>query len=939
MRLFVFIFLFGMFGCFSVSAQQTIIKGSVLDEITFEPISDVTITIEATKQSIKTDALGIFVFSGNVPLGEQVLRISKEGYLTQRYPIVVSEGTTVDISDMILAVDVSASEGLYTITLTDDELDDDMGGADNISGLLASSLDVFQRTAAFEFSSSFYRLRGLDSDNSSVLINGIEMNKLFNGRPQWSNWGGLNDVMRNQELTSGLMPSNYTFGGILGTSNINTRASQYRAGGRVTYSSSNRSYTNRLMVSYASGLLKNNWAYTLSLGRRWGNEGFQDATLYESNSFFLSAEKKINDQHSLNFTGFYAPNRRGKSSPNTQEVYDLKGIKYNEYWGWQDGEKRNSRIKEVDEPLLMLNHYWNISDKTSLNSNVAYQFGKMGNSRLDFVGTDLVNGFPEGGGANPSATYYQKLPSYFERQFPNDLGFAYMAQQQFLNDGQIHWNDLYEANIANTNRGGNAIYALYEDRVDDKQLTFNTVLNTQFNTHILFNAAINYKQLISENFAEVIDLFGANGYLDVDGFANDFVNNPDAIQNDLKNPNRIVKEGEIFKYHYNINANIVSGYAQAQFKYNKFDFYISGNATNTQYQREGVFENGSFPGHASFGKGKNVTFMGFGGKGGITYKISGKHILDINLGYISKAPSIQNTYSNSRENHNIVPNITEEKITSVDASYIYRTPIVRAKLTGYYTQIKDANEISFFFADGIGAINAFENSGFNENANFIQEILQGIQKKHLGVEFGLEADVTTTLKLKGVASVGQYTYDNNPDLYLSSEDFTDIYIGTSNLKNYRLAAGPHTAYSVGFEYRDPDYWWFGATANFFANTYIDVSPLTRSINFTTDADGLPFNDYNQDLARELLQQEKFKEYMVVNLTGGKSWKLGNRYIGFFASINNLLDKVYKTGGFEQGRNANYRELRDDTALNKPVFGSRYWYGRGATYFLNVNYRF
>lgn len=935
----MFVFLFGIFGCISITAQQTIIKGSVLDEITFEPILDVTITIEATKQSIKTDALGVFVFSVNVPLGEQILRISKEGYLTQRYPIVVNEGAVLDISDMILAVDVSKTEGLYTITLTDDELDDDMGGADNISGLLASSLDVFQRTAAFEFSASFFRLRGLDSDNGSVLINGIEMNKLFNGRPQWSNWGGLNDVMRNQELTAGLVPSNYNFGGILGSSNINTRASQYRDSGRVTYSSSNRSYTNRLMVSYASGLLKNNWAYAVSMGRRWGNEGYQDATLYDSNSFFLSVEKQINEKHSLNFTGMYSPNRRGKSSPNTQEVYDLKGIKYNEYWGWQEGEKRNSRIKEVDEPILMLNHYWNISDKTILNTNVAYQFGKMGNSRLDYIGTDLVNGFPEGGGANPSPNYYQKLPSYFERQFPNDLGFAYMAQQEFLNDGQINWKDLYEANIANSNRGGNAIYALYEDRVDDKQLTFNSTLNTKFNDQILFNAVVNYKQLKSENFAEVIDLFGANGYLDVDGFANYFVNNPDAIQNDLLNPNRVVGEDDIFKYNYNINANIINGYAQAQFKYNKYDFYISGSITNTQYQREGVFENGSFPGNASFGKGENMNFMGFGGKGGFTYKLSGKHILDINLGYISKAPSIQNTYSNSRENHNIVPNITEEKITSVDASYIYRTPVVRAKLTGFYTQIKDANEISFFFADGIGAINAFENSGFNEDANFIQEILQGIQKKHLGVEFGLEADVTTTLKLKGVASVGQYTYDNNPDLYLSSEDFTDIYIGKSNLKNYRLAAGPHTAYSVGFEYRDPDYWWFGATANFFANTYIDVSPLTRSINFTTDADGLPFNDYNEDLARDLLQQEKFKEYMVVNLTGGKSWKIGNRYIGFFASINNLLDEVYKSGGFEQGRNANYRELRDDKALNKPVFGSKYWYGRGATYFVNVNYRF
>ena len=98
--------------------------------------------------------------------------------------------------------------------------------------------------------------------------------------------------------------------------------------------------------------------------------------------FLLLVEKKINDKHSLNFTSIYAPNRRGKSSANTQEVYDLKGIKYNEYWGYLDGEKRNSRIKEVEEPILMLNHTWDISSKTALNTNVGYQFGKVGNSRI-----------------------------------------------------------------------------------------------------------------------------------------------------------------------------------------------------------------------------------------------------------------------------------------------------------------------------------------------------------------------------------------------------------------------------------------------------------------------------------------------------------------------------------------------------------------------------
>ena len=136
-----------------------------------------------------------------------------------------------------------------------------------------------------------------------------------------------------------------------------------------------------------------------------------------------------------------------------------------------------------------------------------------------------------------------------------------------------------------------------------------------------------------------------------------------------------------------------------------------------------------------------------------------------------------------------------------------------------------------------------------------------------------------------------------------------------------------------------DYWWIGATANFFENTYVDVAPLTRSNNFFTDSDGLPFEDYDTDLARNLLQQERFDNYMVINMIGGKSWKIANKYISVFATVNNLLNKEYKSGGFEQGRNANFRQLRDDKTLNTPIFGNKYWYGRGTTYFLNVSVSF
>ncbi|HMC01156.1 MAG TPA: carboxypeptidase regulatory-like domain-containing protein, partial [Flavobacteriaceae bacterium] len=942
---FFLIFIFGVFSMLSSSAQQTLIKGSVKQAVSFEPISDVTITIEETQLTTLTNEQGEFEFSSNVPLGEQVLRISKDGYTTKRYPIVVNEGQTVNITDMTLEIDIVESADLFTISLSDDELYDDTSGLENISGLLQSSQDVFQRTAAFEFSSSFFRVRGLDSENGSVLINGIEMNKLYNGRPQWSDWGGLNDVLRNQELTTGLQPSSYNFGGILGTTNMNVRASQYREGGRITYSSSNRSYTNRLMGSYSSGLIDGGWAFSFMVSRRWGKEGYQDATLYDSNSFFASVEKKLGENHSLNFTSIYTPNRRGKSSPNTQEVYDLKDIKYNEYWGWLDGEKKNSRIKEIEEPIIMLNHYWDISSKTLLNTNVAYQFGKIGNSRLDYAG-----------GGNPSPAYYQKLPSYFlgDPDGPNYDG-AYQAEQEFINNGQIDWERIFDANITNNINGDYAAYALYEDRNDDTQLTINSILSTEVNDNILINASVNYRKLESENFGEILDLFGSTtGYLNVDSFDN--------FQYDYRNPDQVLTKGGKYRYNYNLYADIISGYAQAQFKYNFIDFYLAGNITNTKYQREGLFQNeanvefddqGNIINDNSYGKGEELTFSGFGAKAGATFKITGKHLIDINAGYLSKAPSLRNTYTNSRSNQDYVgvsngqnvsetSGITEEKITSADISYIFRSPIVKAKLTGYYTKIEDANEISFYYADGLSGYGSSElgneEETFVQTNDFISETLQGIDKKHIGVELGIEAQVTPTIKLKGVASIGQYTYDNNPNLYVSSDAITIPY-GKSNLKDYKIAGGPQRAYSAGFEYRDPDYWWFGATVNYFSNTYVDVSPLTRTRNFYLDSDGLPFNDYDPDIARELLKQEEFDDYFTVNLIGGKSWKINDYYIGLFASVNNLLDEVYKTGGFEQGRNANYRELRDDANNPKRVFGPKYWYARGATYFVNLNFRF
>ncbi len=903
--------------CYTKIFTQNILEGIVLSHHSKEPLENVSIRIKKLNIETKTTQKGVFKLK-NIPKGKHLLQISFLGYETQNFPIDFNT-TNINLGELILYKFDREQEDLSIITITDDELNDDANSADNIAGLLQSSRDVFLRTAAFEFSSSFFRVRGLDSGYGKVLINGVEMNKIYDGRAQWSNWGGLNDVLRNQEFTNGLAASNFTFGGILGATNIDSRASLQRPGSRISYSSSNRTYVNRLMATYNSGISKKGWSFTFSGSRRVGKEGFNEGTSYNAYSAFASIEKKFNDAHSINFTGIFTPNRRGKSSPNTQEVFDLKGIAYNEYWGFLNGNKLNARIKEVVEPILMLNHFWNISAKASLQTNVSYQFGNIGNSRIDF-----------NGGANPSPSYYQKLPSYFLRT--NNLAEAYTAQENFLDDGQINWDTIFDANVTTANSDSNSAFVLYEDRNDDKLITLNGIYNLEINDNFSINSKIEYKQLKSENFAEVIDLLGGNGYLDV----NNFAASKAQMQNDLQNPDRIVGVGEKFKYNFNLNSTVINAFLQAQFKLNKLDFFAALKVSNSASYREGLYKNGRFE-NSSLGNSEKINFSNYGFKSGATYKINGRNIINANFGYLNQAPTLRNSFSNSRENNNIVDNLQSEQILTTDVSYVRRSPVITARLTGYYTSIKDATEISFYFADGLGG----------DNTAFVQEILSGIEKRQLGLELGIEAQITATLKLKGAASIGSFVYNNNPDLYLTSDiSNTGIFDEngrsknyTSNLKNYKIAAGPHNAYSVGFEYRDPDYWWVGATTNFFSNTYVDIAPLTRTSNFYTDSDGLSFFNYNTEIAGELLKQEKFDNYKVVNIVGGKSYKIKKYYISLFATINNLLNKKYKSGGFEQGRNANYNELKADKSLAKPVFGNKYWYGRGTTYFLNLNISF
>ncbi len=939
------------------------VTGKVVDSKSQKPLQSVVALIRNSTLTGLTSADGTFVIEG-VEEGKQLVEISSAGYTQQLLPIEVKPGQKLDLGLVVMTEDETSEQELSLITITENDLGDDNSGSESTAGLLQASRDAFQQSAAFNWGQARFRVRGLDNEYGTTMINGIVMNKIYDGRPQWGNWGGLNDATRNQEFTTGSAPSDYTFGGILGTQEINTRASIYRPGTRISFAGTNTNYSWRTMATHASGMNADGWAYVISAGKRWAKEGYFEGTDYDALSLFASVEKRFNEHHSLNVTAIYAQNSRGKNSPNTNEVTRLAGEDYNSYWGYQNGKKRNSRDKDVEEPVVMLTHFWKINDKNKLTTSAAFQTGSIGNSRIDYQNVD-----------NPDPTYYRKLPSYYTSLYNSDQGsgsvpasaylpgglggvptpnidLANSTRDLFLANKQIDWNAMYQANsTAITDANGVEIgraparskYVLYEDRTDDNLFSFNTVLNSQLSDNIIFNAGGSYRRLRSHNFKNLLDLLGGSYYNDI----NSFGSNASNTQNDLNNPDREVKVGDTYGYNYMLYANTADIFTQFKFTYRKFDFYLAQSYSRADYQREGLYRNGYYPNN-SFGKSQVTSFDGFGFKGGLTYKLSGRQFLTFNGAYISKAPSLRNTYPNSRINNNTVRNLSNELIASADASYIIRMPKFKGRVTAFYSKMNNATETSFFFADGV-SIDDGDPGTTDETSLFVAETVTNLDKRNMGVELGLEYQVTSTIKATLAGNYGQYTYANNPNVSINADALATatntnpvVNFGESKLKNYKQPGTPQQAATFGLEYRDPKFWWIGVNENYLGGNYIDVAPLLRTSNFfvnPTDLTGGLYPEATESRARQLLKQEKFDDFYLLNLTGGKSWKVGAQTFGFFASINNVLDRTYKTGGYEQARNASYRDLNQDVSSGTPVFAPKYFYGYGRTYFVNLYINF
>jgi hypothetical protein len=898
----IFLLLTFVISSATIFGQQGTIKGKVIDLDKQTGLSGAEITEASGK--VLTSSISDGTFSLNLTEGKHILYINLADYDQAVIEADVKSGETSDAGTVSLKASAGSMQDLFTININEG-VEDDGFETQSVQGVLSSTADVFLSNAAYTFGPVMFRTRGYDANYTNVSLNGFVMNDIESGSPYWSNWGGLNDVMRSAMVSSGPDPIGFLFEPVGGATRINAKASEYRSGIKAVYSLSNRTYGNRLMLTYSTGLMENKWAITGSYSKRWSEHGYEMGTFYNANSFFLSAEKKFNDRHSLNFTALDATYERGVAGGTTQEIYDLMNDNYyNPYWGYQNGEVRNARVRSNNKPLFTIAHFWNPNDKLDVQTTVGYWFGKSGYTALNWYDP-----------LDPKPDYYKKLPSYYTDSA--DIARITRNWQTLPAVSHLDWDSYYFANrknlayipdadgIAGNDVTGNRSKYIVEDRRNDlSQFQFNTRASWDISERINLTGGLLVDIFRGHNFNVVKDLLGGDFWLDIDKFAeSDLPSDPNALQSDLDHPNNLVVEGDIFGNNYYAYQRGATLWGTGRYSRKHYSVYLSGNARYTSMWKEGLMRKGLFPDN-SLGDSEKMNYLTWGVKAGGDYRITGRHLITINTLIATNPPLFRNSFLSPRTRNTVTPNLQEETILSADASYVRRSPVVKGRITGYYTRFMNQTEVTSFYHDDLMTL--------------VNYAMTNIDKENYGLELGAEVTLTTGLNVNAAAAIGQYLWVNNPAITITQDNNNEtLRIEEVWIRYFRQSGTPQTALSLGIEYNSSKFWWASITGSYYDNIYLDFNPVTR----TKDETG-----YYPYWAVQIKESPGF----LLDLFFGKSWKINNIYLNVSANISNVLNnKSLSTGGYEQYR---YDADRPD------LFDPKIYYYNGFNYFINFSIR-
>jgi len=614
----------------------------------------------------------------------------------------------------------------------------------------------------------------------------------------------------------------------------------------------------------------------------------------------------------------------------------------------------------------------------------------------------------------------------------------------------------YAYNI--TNPEGSARYILERRHNDIQELSasFNYENTKYKHLKMIVGAEGKFSQGI--HYKTLDDLLGANQWIDIDGFADrdikELATNSGFTQEDIANVRKneiaadyddVIKDTKRhFGYDYRINMGSAKAWFQNEWTFNDVDFFYAAQLTYSSMQRMTNMLNGRawyltkvaeertgsdpwrYYGHNAYNTikeaeskgalkagtryvGEMHQFLDPAFKLGLNYKINGRNQLKLNALAETRAPYARDAYLSQRVHDAVVSTIythdnaetlkdffaASERAVSTDLTYSFNYPIVRGRITGYFTQTWNGTELNGYYDD--------------EARTFVNQAMTGIDKRYIGGEAAIAVKLGTYFTLTGVAAVGDYRYTSDAVAVQSAENGMpmtqrstlngdELVFETKDkvlLKGLRLSTGPQVNASLKLSFFHPKMWFADITVNYHDWNYLSVAPSRRMQGLYTgvrmdgttvngwfgdnyanaiettdgnalrvsvdengvanyenavlDKNGVPVLKYPYNLMtmQEELQATNPLNRFIIDVSVGKLLYLPNRQsLSMNLSVTNVTNNThFKTGGFQQARLPRGVLQGEKDYHNSVItanawkYPSKYYYAWGVNFFLSVTYKF
>ena len=807
------------------------IHGVVLDTDS-KPLEGANVVVVGTTYGAVSNETGIAHI--DIPAGTYDVTASFIGYSSVTKSIVVGEKMAtlefvleqdfVALSDVeVLASRASDKTPVAFTNVTKEEFETRLGSQD-IPMILNTTPSVYATQQGGGAGDARINIRGFNQRNIAVMINGVPQNDMENGWVYWSNWDGVGDTAASIQVQRGLSAVNLATPSIGGTMNIITDPTSFEKGGKFKQEAGEGGFI-KTTFNYNTGLILNDkLALSGTIVRKTG-DGIIDGTWTDAWAYYLGASYAISDKQRFELYAIGAPQRHGQNlykqniATYSQELagsidgYDTDAFAEGNKFETEAGRFFNQNVAPIDpsytgkqywymyganttsrysstflnerenyfhKPLVNLNHFLELNDKTRLSSVFYWSGGS-------------------GGG---TGTYGSSF------RMPAVEGKRWYSSSPW----QWDWNAAIATNSNNVDEN----FSTTENRSKgilrnsiNRQDTYGLIskLNYVVNPELELQFGLDWRTAGIEHAREVRDLLGGDYYVD---YADK--NAPEG---------KVVRLGDIIAYHNDTTVDWIGGFAQFNYNTDKMNLYGMGGLSSIEY---------SYQDHFTV-ENELITadpIQTYQLKGGVLYNLNDDTSVFFNTGLVEKAPILDNViYFDGT----VASDPANEKFLHNEFGVDYRFGKLGINASAYMTDWQDRNLTK--------SVTTGQGSSGDTDIIF----LRGVNQKHSGVEIETNYMVNDMLDLMFVTSFGNWKFDGDAEgTYQETEYNSEGQAVGFKTTEYAYALDglyvgdmPQTAYILGVTVKPVKGLRLQAIHKTYDKNYSDWSPSAREFD-GSDAD-------------------------------------------------------------------------------------------------------